>query len=239
MEPSSASASLGRRQESLDALCCPLTLSEFSDPVILIGDGHTYERAAITEWLKLHPRSPLTGAMLSDASQRLLVPNLTLKKMADEVRTSGHRSSSLDGSSRARALAPEIRRPVSAHFERSRRSGSFYPAERPPPPLPPARPSSEATSPRSPNWRPPPPPRTSSNSSDPRSPNWRPPPPARRTSSNSSDLDVALELVREELRLEDLRRRQQQEQCKNDALKAHELAKAEGTLPDLRTSLMF
>lgn len=28
----------------IDALCCPLTLETFHDPVILLGDGHTYER---------------------------------------------------------------------------------------------------------------------------------------------------------------------------------------------------
>ena len=37
--------------DDLDGLCCPLTLEAFVDPVILAGDGHTYERSAVTQWL--------------------------------------------------------------------------------------------------------------------------------------------------------------------------------------------
>ena len=35
----------------------------FLDPVIA-ADGHTYEKAAITEWLQEHQTSPVTGETL-------------------------------------------------------------------------------------------------------------------------------------------------------------------------------
>ena len=39
----------------------PITLQIFTDPVVLPGDGETYERAALQEWLKVHGTSPITG----------------------------------------------------------------------------------------------------------------------------------------------------------------------------------
>ena len=58
-----------------DEFLCPITLSLMSDPVIG-GDGHTYERAAITQWLCTNPHSPLTRQTMSIQS---LKPNFALK----------------------------------------------------------------------------------------------------------------------------------------------------------------
>lgn len=46
------------------------------DPVIA-SDGHTYEREAITRWLRSNRRSPKTGATMTDTAT--LIPNHTLK----------------------------------------------------------------------------------------------------------------------------------------------------------------
>ena len=54
---------------SLDAFppeCyCPLTLEVFRDPVLLVSDGYTYERAAVVAWTTKHATSPMTGDDLS------------------------------------------------------------------------------------------------------------------------------------------------------------------------------
>ena len=54
-----------------DELLCPITLSLMSDPVLAM-DGHTYERAAIEDWLRRSRDSPRTGVALASD---LLVPN--------------------------------------------------------------------------------------------------------------------------------------------------------------------
>ena len=47
------------------------------DPVIA-ADGHTYERAAMAEWLQHRKTSPVTGNKLPHAR---LVPNFAVKAM--------------------------------------------------------------------------------------------------------------------------------------------------------------
>ncbi len=47
------------------------------DPVVC-ADGHTYERAAITEWLTTSSRSPITNQPLRDTR---LIPNYGLKSV--------------------------------------------------------------------------------------------------------------------------------------------------------------
>ena len=54
-----------------DALICPITLELFHDPV-LAQDGHTYERAAIEEWIRKNNTSPLTNQQISSEN---LYPN--------------------------------------------------------------------------------------------------------------------------------------------------------------------
>lgn len=68
-------------QSPPDAICCPITQEVVHEPVLLVGDGHTYERAAITEWLRDHNTSPLTNQILDDLT---LVPNHAVKKMVAE-----------------------------------------------------------------------------------------------------------------------------------------------------------
>src|SRR3989338_4236806 len=58
-----------------DSYYCALTLKVMSDPVI-DPEGHTYERAAISEWLSKNETSPMTRAVLRISD---LVPNRALK----------------------------------------------------------------------------------------------------------------------------------------------------------------
>lgn len=61
----------------LPEFVCPLTLEVLRDPV-LTADGHTYERAAITNWFAMGRRtSPMTNGALTD---RTLLPNHALKR---------------------------------------------------------------------------------------------------------------------------------------------------------------
>ena len=59
----------------LDALqlVCPITAELFEDPVLLVEDGHTYERSAVTAWLEKHDTSPMSGAALAT---KTLAPNI-------------------------------------------------------------------------------------------------------------------------------------------------------------------
>ena len=50
---------------------CSITMEIMQDPVIA-ADGHTYERAAITQWFAHHNTSPKTNALLPN---RTLIPN--------------------------------------------------------------------------------------------------------------------------------------------------------------------
>uniref|UniRef100_A0A6C0APV3 U-box domain-containing protein n=1 Tax=viral metagenome TaxID=1070528 RepID=A0A6C0APV3_9ZZZZ len=60
-----------------DEFICPITTSIMSDPVIG-SDGHTYERSAITEWLRAHTTSPITREPMNVQGLR---PNHSLKSM--------------------------------------------------------------------------------------------------------------------------------------------------------------
>ena len=48
-----------------EAFICPITSACFVDPV-MAADGHTYDRTAITEWLKKKNTSPMTREKLED-----------------------------------------------------------------------------------------------------------------------------------------------------------------------------
>jgi Mg-chelatase subunit ChlD len=54
---------------------CPITYEVMTDPVI-VGDGHTYERSAIEEWLKTRTTSPITNRRIDAAS---IAPNYALR----------------------------------------------------------------------------------------------------------------------------------------------------------------
>ena len=60
-----------------DEFMCPITTSIMLDPV-LASDGHTYERSAITEWLRVHATSPMTREPMNVQGLR---PNHSLKSM--------------------------------------------------------------------------------------------------------------------------------------------------------------
>jgi serine/threonine protein kinase len=66
-----------------DVLVCPISLQLFQDPVVA-EDGHTYEREAITEWIRLNGTSPLTRQPLTMEALR---PNFILKKVIDQFET--------------------------------------------------------------------------------------------------------------------------------------------------------
>jgi|GEM_PF-2414720 len=56
---------------------CPLTKKIMVDPVVLAGDGYTYERQAVVNRLKTQMNSPVTGESLSSAQ---LIVNKNLKE---------------------------------------------------------------------------------------------------------------------------------------------------------------
>lgn len=68
----------------MDSLKCPITCEIFIDPVTA-QDGHTYEREAITNWLKQNPTSPITREPMTVSSLR---PNYIVKKMLEESQSS-------------------------------------------------------------------------------------------------------------------------------------------------------
>ena len=60
-----------------DDYICPITAEIMSDPVSTL-DGFTYERTAITEWLRTKDTSPFTGTTLESKS---LIPNYSLRSV--------------------------------------------------------------------------------------------------------------------------------------------------------------
>ena len=71
-------------EELTDALICPITLELMRDPVTP-GDSHSYERAAITEWLQKRGTSPLTNEPLRVEDIR---PNVALRKVLEALAAS-------------------------------------------------------------------------------------------------------------------------------------------------------
>jgi hypothetical protein len=75
-----ASAAVKPSAKSLPPLfVCPLTYDVMEDPVVA-ADGFTYERAAISRWLQVAQRSPMTNKPM----QRFLVPNHALRSSIQE-----------------------------------------------------------------------------------------------------------------------------------------------------------
>jgi hypothetical protein len=65
-------------------LICPITLELFCDPV-LAGDGHVYEREAITKWISEHGTSPFTRERIQINH---LQPDNYLRRLATQRRNS-------------------------------------------------------------------------------------------------------------------------------------------------------
>jgi hypothetical protein len=65
-------------------LICPISRELFEDPVICAGDGQTYERKEIEEWLKNKNTSPFDTS--KPLTSKTLIPNIAVRKLADAVR---------------------------------------------------------------------------------------------------------------------------------------------------------
>jgi len=68
---------------------CPITWETMKDPVVCAGDGHSYEREAMRQWLYKRQTSPITGAALSNCS---LIPNHNLRKLIEDEKGARERS---------------------------------------------------------------------------------------------------------------------------------------------------
>ena len=68
-----------------DDYVCPITAEIMTDPVST-ADGFTYERAAITEWLRTKDTSPKTGATLES---KALIPNYSLRSLIHAFNEAG------------------------------------------------------------------------------------------------------------------------------------------------------
>ncbi|KAL9656854.1 hypothetical protein ABK040_004388 [Willaertia magna] len=60
---------------------CPITQEIMKDPVICV-DGHTYERSAIVQWLRIHACSPMTRQPMTAEN---LVPNIALRNTIEQL----------------------------------------------------------------------------------------------------------------------------------------------------------
>ncbi len=65
----------------LDTYICPISYELMKDPVIA-GDGQTYERDKIVQWLSQHDDSPLTRQPMA----KTLIPNVKAKQTIVELR---------------------------------------------------------------------------------------------------------------------------------------------------------
>jgi Mg-chelatase subunit ChlD len=66
-----------------DSFYCPITQTIMTDPVIC-PEGHTFERAAIEEWISRNPTNPITRRELQAFRLR---PNRALKDSIDKIRS--------------------------------------------------------------------------------------------------------------------------------------------------------
>ena len=68
-----------------DDYVCPITAEIMTDPVSTL-DGFTYEREAITEWLRTKDTSPKTGAKLES---KALIPNHLVRSLLRAFKEAG------------------------------------------------------------------------------------------------------------------------------------------------------
>jgi U-box domain len=78
LEDEAADSSTSAESCTPEWMVCPLTHAVLADPVLCTGDGQTYERTAIMEWLAASDTSPVTGQPLAS---RDLVPNHALRSI--------------------------------------------------------------------------------------------------------------------------------------------------------------
>ena len=91
----------------MTAFDCPITFDMMQDPVVLIGDGHSYERDFIGQWLgaidsqgETYAISPISRARLGTNA---VIANTTLRRVIIEIkatlkqRKDGNRAASSGG----------------------------------------------------------------------------------------------------------------------------------------------
>ncbi|KAL0047908.1 hypothetical protein WJX82_003007 [Trebouxia sp. C0006] len=66
--PAAVSSAENPATDVLSLFCCPITKAVMVEPVIA-ADGHTYERAAMQDWLQYYPTSRVTQALLPHTRQ--------------------------------------------------------------------------------------------------------------------------------------------------------------------------
>jgi len=66
-----------------DEFTCPITRALLSDPCIYLGDGHTYERSSIEQWLRSHDTSPRTGENMG--GEKRTVRNENLRRLIGDL----------------------------------------------------------------------------------------------------------------------------------------------------------
>lgn len=74
-----------------EELRCPLSLEVMEDPVICVGDGHTYNRSHIEAWFATNDTSPLTNASLTPPKKELVRNHLAwaqISQLKDASRSS-------------------------------------------------------------------------------------------------------------------------------------------------------
>lgn len=60
---------------------CPITHLIFLNPVLLHGDGITYEKQALEKWLKINKKSPMTGKIIKETTFSV---NYSMKHVVEE-----------------------------------------------------------------------------------------------------------------------------------------------------------
>ena len=75
-----------------DPLLCPITKRVLDDPVICGGDGQTYERAAIEEWLATHGTSPISAKRSTRRSSSRTTRSATTSSRSPSPRSARSRA---------------------------------------------------------------------------------------------------------------------------------------------------
>jgi len=85
--PSAPSADGRLRAQLLDGpLRCPISLETMTDPVILVESGHTFERAAIAQWLARPTSGPVTCPLTKQSlATCALVPNFAMRSQLSDM----------------------------------------------------------------------------------------------------------------------------------------------------------
>jgi U-box domain len=83
LQDSEADSRASAESPAPEWMLCPLTHAVFADPVLCRGDGQTYERSAITQWLAAADTSPVTGQPLVS---RDILPNHALRSIIQAAR---------------------------------------------------------------------------------------------------------------------------------------------------------